>query len=167
MRPPRPFAVVSRFSVLAHSPLRRALGLRAIREVFDAMAPNAPGIVAVRLDGEFIDLHLRSVHPQTPPYAPLVEVTSHQTEWSVPSASGSVVGFRFPDRVAGVEVPAYHLHFVSGDRTHGGHVLDLTMAEGDLQVAGADDLHVEVPEHLGLGTPGAADRAALRQAEPG
>jgi acetolactate decarboxylase len=94
-------------------------------------------------------------------------VTKHQTEWSLPAASGSVIGFRFPDLLAGVEVPGYHLHFLSDDREHGGHVLDLTMLRGSMQVDGGNELHVELPAHIGLGTPGVADRAAIRSAEGG
>jgi acetolactate decarboxylase len=162
-----PFAVVCRFSVLVHSPLDRELPLRALREVLDSMLSAPTSVLAVRLDGEFRDIRLRSVHAQSRPYPPLTEVTKHQTEWSLPAASGSVIGFRFPDLLAGVEVPGYHLHFLSDDREHGGHVLDLTMLRGSMQVDGGNELHVELPAHIGLGTPGVADRAAIRSAEGG
>ena len=35
-----------------------------------------------------------------------------------------MLGFRFPAYVEGIEVAGYHLHFVSDDRSRGGHVLD-------------------------------------------
>ncbi len=113
------FAAVCRFSVFAHSPLRRPLGLRTLSEVLDAMAPGVPSVPAVRLDGDFSDLRLGR---------------AQRSEWSLPSATGTVVGFRFPDGLAGVDLPGYHLHFVSDDRTQGGRVLDLTMSRGELRV---------------------------------
>jgi acetolactate decarboxylase len=137
------FAVVCRFSVLAHSPVRRPLGLRSLRDVLDEMVPTGPGVVAVRLDGDFTDLRLRGVHAQTQTAPPLAESTAsaaHQTEWSGPTASGTVVGFRLSDRAAGGDEMGYHLHFLSDDRTHGGHVLDLSMAGGGLLLGGCDEL---------------------------
>ena len=34
-----------------------------------------------------------------------------------------MLGFRFPDYVEGIEVSGYHLHFITADRSRGGHVL--------------------------------------------
>lgn len=160
-----PFAVLCRFSPEATTHVREPCALADLDASLDALAPQDEPVIGVRVDGTFADLRLRSVHAQTPPYPPLVEVTRHQTEWTVPSARGTLVGFRFPDAAAGLDVPGYHLHFLSDDRTHGGHVLAATLLEGDLAVDGADELHVELPEGMGLGEPGRADRAAIRAAE--
>lgn len=158
-----PFAVVCRFAPLATT---RATDLDqgALRARIQEVAPGA-GVLAVRVDGQFRDLQLRSVHAPGRPYPPLAEVTAHQSEWTVPTATGSLVGFRFPDAAAGLEVPGFHLHFLSSDRRVGGHVLDASLVDGTISVDGADELHVELPAHVGLGTPGAADRAAIRSVE--
>jgi acetolactate decarboxylase len=162
-----PFAVICQFNPQAHAELTAPLGLAQLRDVVDALALVPEDILAIRVDGQFGDLRLRSVHAQKPPYPSLLEVTEHQTEWTVSSARGTVVGFRFPDRMAGVEVPGHHLHFLSDDLTHGGHVLDLTLIEGHAMVDSGKELHVELPDHIELGVPGAADRAAIRMAEGG
>ena len=104
---------------------------------------------------------------QRPPYVSLAEVTRHQSEWTLAAASGSVVGFRFPDQVAGIEVPGYHLHFLSHDRATGGHVLELSVLHGTLRLDQGAELHAEVPAGVSLGRPGAADRAAIRAVEGG
>ena len=161
-----PFAVVCRFDPSVIQPAAD-LDATALRDRVDAIAPAGMDVVAVRVDGRFADLRLRSVHAPPRPYPPLAEVTAHQTEWSVPRAEGTLVGFRFPDATAGVEVPGYHLHFLSHDRRVGGHVLDATLVDGTISLDGADELHVELPEGLGLGVPGAADRAAIRTVEGG
>ena len=96
-----------------------------------------------------------SVHAERRPYPPLRDVVAHQTEWSVDEAAGTVVGFRFPDASSGIEVPGYHLHFLSDDRAHAGHVLGLTLVAGDLHVDGEHELHVEVPAGMALGEAGA------------
>lgn len=159
-----PFAVVCRFTPTGQTALDGPCAMADVLDQIDALG-GTESILAIRIDGDFTNLRLRSVHAQSRPYPSLVEVTEHQTEWRVAAASGTVVGFRFPDRVAGVEVPGHHLHFLAEDRRHGGHVLDLTLTSGRAAVDGGDDLHVELPEHVGLGVPGAADRAAIRAAE--
>src|SRR5690606_11693531 len=102
-----------------------------------------------------------------PPYPPLSEVVEHQTEWEVPGAAGTLLGFRFPDASAAVEVPGYHLHFLADDRSVGGHVLALTLVDGTANLDAGDELHVELPARVGLGVPGAADRAEIARLEGG
>jgi acetolactate decarboxylase len=79
------------------------------------------------------------------PYRPLAEATGEQemNEWT--DVSGTVVGFRSPDYAQGLSVAWYHLHFISDDRTRGGHILDCTLAEGTLQADVESGLHLELP----------------------
>jgi acetolactate decarboxylase len=150
-----PFVVACRFVTAATRHLDRAHPLDALCAALDDLAPVGEPVVAVRVDGHFRDVRLRSVHAQRAPYPPLAEVVAHQTEWTVPEATGTIVGFRFPDGSSGIEVPGYHLHFLSDDRRRGGHVLGLVLEEGDLAVDGEHELHVEVPAGIRLGEPGA------------
>lgn len=160
-----PFAVVCRFAPVVEADLDGPLSLAVLHDRIERLAPVGAEVLAVRVDGTFAGLRLRSVARQHRPYPPLAEVTAHQREWVTPSAEGSLVGFRFPDASAGLEVPGFHLHFLSADRSTGGHVLDLVLDAGRLRVDVADELHVELPPHVGLGRPGAADRAAIAQVE--
>jgi acetolactate decarboxylase len=162
-----PFAVLCRFAPTVRAPLDGPLRYDALRAHLDELAPPDAPVLAVRVDASFTDLRLRSVHAQVPPYPRLSDVVEHQTEWTVAAADGSLVGFRFPDATAGVEVPGYHLHFLSDDRTVGGHVLDLTLVDGRAALDPGDELHVELPDGVDLGTPGAADRAEIARLEGG
>lgn len=164
---PTPFAVVCRFAPAATGTVDGALDLAGLHAALDDLARDAPPVVAVRADGTFADLHLRSVHAQHPPYPTLAEVTAHQTEWRIAAAEGTVVGFRFPDEAAGIEVPGHHLHFLSSDRRTGGHVLGLRMLSGRLAVDGEDRLRLELPGDVSLDEPGVADRGAIARAEGG
>lgn len=161
-----PFAVVCRFRPARTVTLDGPRSLAEVQDALDDLAPATP-VVAVRVEGTFTHLRLRSVQAQTPPYPPLPEVTAHQTEWDLDRATGTLLGFRFPDAVAGLEAPGYHLHFLADDRAHGGHVLGGTLLAGTAAVDGDDALHVELPPGLGLGTPGITDRARIRDVEGG
>jgi acetolactate decarboxylase len=170
-RPPAstrtPFAVVCRFAPAAEEAVTGPVGLAGLTARMDALAPTAEPVVAVRVDGRFTDLHLRSVPRQHPPYPPLTQVVANQTSWTVPEAVGTVVGFRFPDELQGVEVPGYHLHFLAADRAVGGHVTDLTLLEGRMQLDGSHELHVEIPAGLSIDgpDPSAAVGDAIRAVE--
>jgi acetolactate decarboxylase len=152
-----PFAVICRFE-----PDRR-LALTAttfdeLRTLLDREAD--PQLVqAIRIDGRFERVALRSVPRQEPPYPPLSEVVTHQTAWEVHDLAGSVVGFRFPSELQGIEVAGLHLHFVAADRSAGGHVTDLVLGQGELRLQDLAELHVEVP--AGVTVAAADDGAAL------
>jgi acetolactate decarboxylase len=45
-----------------------------------------------------------------------------------------------------VSVPGYHLHFISADRTVGGHVLGLRARELSVRLQTESDLHLALPE---------------------
>ena len=81
-----------------------------------------------------------------------------------------MLGFRFPAWVEGIEVAGYHLHFISEDRSRGGHVLDSRSARRcGPALDPSDDLHVELPPAVDLADPdlAAETHAAIVRAEGG
>src|SRR5262249_40615492 len=89
--------------------------------------------LAVRVDARFAAITLRSVHRQEPPYRPLDAAVKGQSVWTHAEVSGTLVGVRSPAWVGGLNVPGYHWHFLSADRTGGGQVLDCQALEGRVQ----------------------------------
>jgi acetolactate decarboxylase len=158
-----PFAVVTGFDapLCADVP---ALRFDAFLEHLNSMLPDTP-VVAIRASGTFEDLHLRSVEKQYPPFRPLGEVVADQTEWKFKEADGNLIGFRFPDTIAGLEVPGWHFHFLSRDRKHGGHVISLDVMAAQVELASCDQLHVELPGDIEIGIVGDADRDAIKAVE--
>ena len=91
--------------------------------------PQKNEFLAIRVDGRFASITLRSVKRQEPPYGPLADVAKSQSVWTHEDVSGTLVGIRCPAWVKGLNVPGYHWHFLSDDRKVGGHVLDCRAAE--------------------------------------
>jgi acetolactate decarboxylase len=100
---------------------------------------------AIRIDGRFESVHLRSIPKQKPPYPSLAEAISHQHVSELRDVSGTMVGFRFPDALDGIEMTGFHVHFATDDRSRGGHVLSYVALEGTVRIDEAADLHVELP----------------------
>ncbi len=114
--------------------------------LLDSVAPNQNIFTAVMLTGEFEYMHTRSVPAQEKPYRPLVEVTKNQPEFTMNNVRGTVVGFRLPQYVSGVNVPGYHLHFVSDDKQCGGHILDFKLALAEAKIQNIYRFSMLLPE---------------------
>jgi acetolactate decarboxylase len=161
-----PFAVVVHHRATATHELSAVDGFEALTATIDGAMSTAAEIAAVRVDGSFTRLVLRSVARQVPPYPPLHEVVGHQHEWEIGPTAGSLVGFRFPDATAGIEVAGWHLHYLAHDRSHGGHVIDASLSTGRLTIDTTADLHVELPKDVELPRPDRRDRRAeMRRVE--
>jgi acetolactate decarboxylase len=148
-----PFAVVIRFSPTLDVELDGPLAHDDLIAEIDRRLPADAVACALRLDGAFDLVRLRSVPRQQPPYRPLAEVISAQHVFELADVSGTVVGFRFPDYSEGIEVGGYHLHFISSDLARGGHVLECTPRSVRVRVDLSADLHVELPDGIDLAAP--------------
>lgn len=113
----------------------------------EALALTDPhAVAAIRIDGEFTDVLLRSEPRQQRPFTPLPEVLDHEVRFAFPTWTGTLMGFRFPDVDDGDVVPGLHLHAISADRASGGHCHAATVAAATVTIW-FDDLRIEVPDH--------------------
>ena len=162
-----PFAVMVWFEPTLEFELDGPLENDEFLAQIDECLPAGANSCALRVDGEFDLVHARSVPRQEPPYRPLAEVVADQHVFDFRKASGTLVGFRFPDFAEGLEVGGYHLHFISDDRRRGGHVLSCTPAKVRVQIDPSNDLHVELPPGIDLSGSELAEstREALDRAE--
>lgn len=165
-----PFAVVTRFEPSIDLEIDGPLEHEILLARLDELIPPGAASCAIRIDGRFDLVRARSVPRQTPPYRPLTEVVAEQHVFELTDVRGTMLGFRFPAYVEGIEVSGYHLHFISGDRTRGGHVLGSRSA-GTLRVRldPSSDLHVELPPGIELADPevAAETHAAVELVERG
>ena len=56
------------------------------------------------------------------------------------------MGFWSPAFSQAIAIPGYHLHAISDDRVHAGHVFDLRAQSLRVDVHRVSDLHVALPE---------------------
>jgi acetolactate decarboxylase len=144
-----PFAAVVKFRPTATHPLRGGINFHEFQERLDTLLPSTNIVCVFRLTGTFRQMKTRSVPAQTKPYAPLVEATRHQSVFELGPCLGTVVGFRMPGFVKGINVPGCHAHFLTDNRQAGGHVLDFTMDEGALELAVYSRIDLRLPTDPG------------------
>ncbi len=140
-----PFATVIQFDPQEHFNFPGAANFAAFGTALDSRLSSLNSMVAVRIHGQFPWLKLRSVPRQTPPYRPLAQVVEGQSVFEYVNMPGTLVGFRTPDYMRGLNVPGWHLHFLADDGEHGGHVLDLRMEGMIVELDYADKIEVELP----------------------
>ncbi|ABN56758.1 MULTISPECIES: acetolactate decarboxylase [Methanoculleus] len=129
-----PFAAATFFDSDMTVAIDEPMNLAALESRVQAELPSKNLFYAIRVDGTFPHLVTRSVPAQEKPYPRLADVTANQTVFTLENVTGTAVGFWTPDLAEGINVPGYHLHFITDDRTAGGHVLDMILAEGTVQV---------------------------------
>ena len=118
-----PWAIAAFFEPEWDLELTEDVDLPALQRLLDSRLGN-PGLPhALRIDGTFARIRTRSVAGQKPPYRRLIEVVKDQVTFDLENVSGTIVGFRVPGYLEGVNVPGYHMHFLTADRKAGGHVL--------------------------------------------
>ena len=89
----------------------------------------------VRIDGDFEKMNVRSEIKQEKPYKSLDKaLATDQREFNYDNAKGTVVGLYCPDYMGGLNTPGWHFHFISDDRTKGGHILDLSFKSAQAQL---------------------------------
>jgi acetolactate decarboxylase len=124
-----PFAEITTFELERVVPGISGMNLSQVTAALDTALPSENLFYAIRIDGTFPSVQARSVPRQEKPYPPLTEAVSHQAVFQWYNVTGTVVGFYSPSFTEGIDVTGYHLHFLSADRTTGGHVLDLALED--------------------------------------
>lgn len=145
-----PFASVSFFDA------DQSLGLKTtdwtqLQKTIDKMISNKNLFYVIRVNGDFSYVKTRSVPAQKKPYPPLVEVTKNQPVFELDKVRGSLVGFWCPAYVNGINVPGYHLHFITADNKAGGHLLDFRMQSGQLQIDATPNFSMALPANEDFG----------------
>ena len=140
-----PFAAVTAFSPDQSITLENCPDLSYLTSQFDALRQSDNFFYALRVDGTFDYIHARAMR-RTKEGIPLVQAAAVQPEFEFNNMAGTLVGFWTPEYAKSLNVPGYHLHFVSADRTQGGHVLQCRGKNLRLQIQREGDYHIVLPE---------------------
>jgi len=140
-----PFAVITRFAPEPAVTLDQCPDLGHLTSRFDRLRYSDNIFYALRVDGKFDYVHTRAMC-RTEEGVPLVQAAAVQPEFEFRDISGTLVGFWTPEYAKTFNVPGYHLHFISADRTRGGHLLQCRGSNLRLQIQREGDYHLALPE---------------------
>jgi acetolactate decarboxylase len=137
-----PFVQIAAFAPRTRQKLAPSGSIAAVEKALDALLASRNQFALAVLTGRFARLTTRSVPRQAKPYPPLGEVVKSQAVFDFRDVEGTVVAVYQPAYVGQIGVPGWHLHFLTKDKTAGGHVLDLApqAVQVELQVFNEFDL---------------------------
>ena len=127
-----PFSNVTFFDKDGSVELSDINDVNALKEKLNAMVEeNGKNLFYfVKMSGTFEKMNVRSEIKQEKPYKTLDKaLETDQREFSYDNITGTVVALYCPDYMNGLNTPGWHFHFISDDKTKGGHLLDLQFAK--------------------------------------
>lgn len=140
-----PFATVTRFDPTVDEPLEATTSFDGLKAHLDKFRRSDNLFYAIRIDGAVNYIKTRAVCAPEPG-ATLLDAAKAQHEFEFTGSSGTLIGIYSPSFAGAVSVPGYHIHYLSDDRTQGGHLLQIQTGRVRLRVQELEDFHIALPE---------------------
>src|SRR6266478_3017279 len=140
-----PFAVVTDFIADQDQTIESASSFEEITKICDQYRDSDNLFYAFRIDGRFAHIHTRAMKA-TLDGLPLAKAAAIQPEFDFTDVDGTLVGIWAPQFSSAFNVAGYHFHFLSEDRTKGGHLLECSGEKLRVRVERLNDFHLSLPE---------------------
>ena len=142
-----PFATVTFFNPGQEFAPGQGMTYKDLTAFLNEKLPSPNLFYAIKVEGRFPWVKVRSAARQEKPYPVLTEAIKEQKVFELKDQEGTLVGFRCPPYAAGINVSGYHFHFLNKDKTLGGHVLDLQMEGPRIQIDESRRFSMELPQN--------------------
>ncbi|MBN3908628.1 MAG: acetolactate decarboxylase [Nostoc sp. NMS1] len=160
-----PFATVTFFKPETLINLEGQMNYEQLQQSLDWRLPTKNYPYAIRIQGNFPYLKFRIPPKQTPPYRSLNEAIKEQSIFELRNINGTLVGFRIPEYMQEINLNGYHFHFITANRTTGGHILDGQFQNAKIEIAPLSNVEINllktaefVQANLGDGKPAEVNR---------
>ena len=144
-----PFCAVSFMNAQGETELENIGSIDDLKQFLDmsideAFALNRMHIV--RIDGLFNKVMARSEEGLKSRHIELKKILeNNQQDFCFEAIEGTLVCIYFPDYMDGINAPGWHLHFVSFDKTRGGHVFDIDLKHGKASFSRISTIEIKFP----------------------
>lgn len=100
-----------------------------------------------RIEGEFEVVDARSESGYESVHIDLKTILGHtQRAFKFEKIKGTLVCVYFPDYMDGINASGWHLHFISEDRKHGGHVFDIILSSAKGEISKINSIELKLPD---------------------
>jgi acetolactate decarboxylase len=140
-----PFAVVTHFTADQDQTIESASSFEEITKICDQYRDSDNLFYAFRIDGHFANIHTRAMKA-TLDGLPLAKAAAIQPEFEFADVEATLVGIWAPQFSSALNIAGYHFHFLSEDRTKGGHLLECSGKNLRIRVERVNDFHLSLPE---------------------
>ncbi len=142
-----PFALVTFFKPSQTMGVHDKTDLAGLEQLILAAMPSKKIYSAVRLTGKFTSIKARSVPAQSRPYPTLVRALEQEHVFTLRETEATMVGFWSPPAMAEMSGGGLHLHFISADGKHGGHVLSCEFTQLKVEIEPIRHIEIVLVDH--------------------
>ena len=139
-----PFATVVAFVADETHEFHDVVSFADLTSRLDSLRSSNNEFIAWRITGHLDTLRVRTACRHVSG-TPLSEAVADQAVFDVVDMPATIVGFWSPAYAPSVAIPGYHLHAISDDRAHAGHLFDLTGRHLVVELHRVKDIHVALP----------------------
>lgn len=119
----------------------------SLRKEIHQHFPSPNYFYAFKIHGKFDTLKLGSMQKQEKPYPKTLDsLMPDRPKFNHTNISGTMVGFYCPDFMGDINVAGFHLHFLSDDKKSGGHVMEFTGKNFNVQMDKLTSYRFVLPE---------------------
>jgi len=141
-----PFAVVAFFEPDEVETIDKPLTCDQFKEYILSLLPTQNIFYGIKVKGAFSYIKARSVPEQKKPYPPLTEVAKEEVIFEFNNINGTFAGFWLPGYLDDINVTGFHFHFISDDEKSGGHVLECTLKNVQLEIDYIRNINISLPD---------------------
>lgn len=151
-----PFAAVADMADSKEFTVTAGSSIENLKEQLNIVVDEDFGInsmYVVRMDGYFEQVKARSEKGQKSHHIELSEILKkNQKDFMFEKVSGTLVCMYFPDYMDGINAAGWHFHFISDDKTIGGHVFDLIFSDMPARRKQIHNIQIQLPEDMAFDT---------------
>ena len=143
-----PYAQVIQFNPALSFSL---INIDTFKQLADNLLPifkNQNRAYAVHIHGDINYLKLRGRTPRKPG-----EPVPQETPYEAKNIQGDMIGFYFPEHLLSLTAPGLHLHFLSEDKQHSGHVMDVKFSTATVELQSVTNLNLHIPDTIEYQSP--------------
>lgn len=143
-----PFSNVTFFDADIKKENVNTSSIKELKEILTSIAKGQGKnqFYMAKVKGLMPSMLVRSELAQEKPYKTLnVALETDQREFSYENINGTVVALYCPEYMDGLNTPGWHLHFVSDDGKKGGHVLELSTKNCEIELDIISEFAMVVP----------------------
>lgn len=108
----------------------------ALQEQILRSLPSRNQLYAIRVKGTFAEVTAGGARKLAEgDRTPIAELMKGRPLFTRQNVTGTIIGFYFPTYVGGVDLSPFHMHFLSDDKTFGGHMVEVKLTGAELQVS--------------------------------
>lgn len=130
-----PFGAFAFFKEDVRLKLKVSGNFEEVQKQLVAALPSRNQLYAVRITGTFDEIQAGgATKVAEDDRSPIADLMKTRPIYTGKQMKGTIVGFYSPPYVGGIDLSPFHLHFLSDDKSLGGHIVAMSLRDAELEV---------------------------------